>query len=112
MKRAKQIARNVVDQLGPADLAAVVFTFLGRAQNFTADRAQLMAAIDSFTPGTIPGVGPGTACIVGTRADLEETRGLGSPPVRLPPISVFRDGQARDRRVGVVREADPVNTVR
>src|SRR3954454_11238958 len=28
-KRAKQIARNAVNELGPADLASVVFTFMG-----------------------------------------------------------------------------------
>jgi VWFA-related protein len=49
-KRAKQIARNAVDELGPADLAAVVFTFMGRAQNFTSDRSRLLAAIDSYMP--------------------------------------------------------------
>jgi hypothetical protein len=42
-KRAQQIARNAVNQLGPGDLAAVVFTFVGRAQNFTADKSQLAA---------------------------------------------------------------------
>jgi VWFA-related protein len=45
MKRAKQIARTAIDQLGPGDLAAVVFTFLGRSQNFTADRSQLLQSI-------------------------------------------------------------------
>jgi VWFA-related protein len=46
----RQVARQVIDHLGPNDLAAVVFTFMGRFQNFTADRAQLLAAIDSFGP--------------------------------------------------------------
>jgi VWFA-related protein len=49
-KRAKQIARNAVDELGPADLASVIFTFMGRAQNFTTDRSRLTAAIDSYVP--------------------------------------------------------------
>ena len=49
-KLARGVARAIIDGLGPADLAAVVFTFLGRAQNFTADRQQLYAAVDSFTP--------------------------------------------------------------
>ena len=49
-KRAKQIARNSVDELGPGDLAAVIFTFMGRAQNFTSDRSRLLAAIDSYVP--------------------------------------------------------------
>lgn len=46
---AKQIGRDVVDRLGPADLAAVVFTRDNRrAQNFTQDRARLIAAVDSI----------------------------------------------------------------
>ena len=48
--RARVVARAVVDQLGPVDLAAVAFSFLGTAQNFTADRSKLLAAIDSFIP--------------------------------------------------------------
>src|SRR3954471_1317897 len=51
-KRAKQIAQNAVSELGPTDLASVVFTFMGRPQNFTSDRSQLLAAIDSYTPKT------------------------------------------------------------
>ena len=48
--RAQQVGYSVIDQLGPADLATVVFTFQGRSQNFTSDRAQLKAAVDSFMP--------------------------------------------------------------
>ncbi len=58
---AKQIARGVIDRLGPNDLAAVVFTFIGKAQNFTADRRQLIAAADSFAPKAIPVPGRWTA---------------------------------------------------
>ena len=47
---ARRIASAAVDQLGPDDLAAVVFTsgFAngGAPQNFTADRARLLAAIN------------------------------------------------------------------
>ncbi len=55
--RARAVAHAAVERLGPADLAAVVFTHLGRAQNFTADRRELNAAIESFSPrgGTSPG---------------------------------------------------------
>jgi VWFA-related protein len=63
---ARDVARAVVDGLGPADLAAVMFTYRGRAQNFTADRQQLLAAVDSFTPrnpsgGQITEFGPPVA---------------------------------------------------
>ena len=63
-KRAKQIAKNAVDELGPADLAAVTFTFLGQRQNFTSDRSKLLAAIDSFVPKTTVAAGPPTACFL------------------------------------------------
>ena len=60
MKRAKDVARAAIDQLGPRDLASVVFTLTGRMQNFTADRAELIRAVDSFAPklgrnGGVPG---------------------------------------------------------
>jgi VWFA-related protein len=46
---ARQIARDVVDRLGPGDLASVVFTRDNRpAQNFTRDRQRLYAAIDAL----------------------------------------------------------------
>jgi VWFA-related protein len=47
---ARKIAHGIVDNLGPADLAAVTFTFLGRLQTLTSDRAALGAAIESFNP--------------------------------------------------------------
>jgi VWFA-related protein len=47
---AKRIARDVIDRLSPNDLAAVVFTFGGRPQNFTRDRRQLIAATQTYVP--------------------------------------------------------------
>ena len=52
---AKQIARAIVDNLSPSDLACVLFTKDNRgAQDFTSDRALLTTAIDSFHAGWIP----------------------------------------------------------
>ena len=49
---ARKIGRDIVDRLGLADLAAVIFTGNGRLSvDFTNDRARLIAAIDAFTPG-------------------------------------------------------------
>ena len=49
---AKDIARKVIDGLGPSDLAAVVFTLDNRnAQDFTADRARLLHAASRFNVG-------------------------------------------------------------
>ena len=54
-QNARTIAKTVVDQMGPDDLAAVVYTQDNRtAQAFTRDRARLLAAINGSTlnPGT------------------------------------------------------------
>ncbi len=62
---AKKIARAAVDQLGPDDLAAVLFTSpfanAGVPQNFTADRTRLLAAINQTFALALhnPPVGPG-----------------------------------------------------
>jgi len=48
---AKRIARLAIDKLGPADQMAVVFTVGRGAQNFTGDRARLLAAVDTLNPG-------------------------------------------------------------
>ena len=58
---AKQIARRVIERLGPNDLAAVVFTLKGKSQNFTSDRRRLIAAADSFAPKAIGAPGKWTA---------------------------------------------------
>lgn len=52
IKSAAAAARVVVDNLGPQDLMAVVFSLDNRgAQDFTADRAKLDAAIGRLQPG-------------------------------------------------------------
>jgi VWFA-related protein len=85
-KRAKQIARNAVDQLGPGDLAAVVFTFLGRAQNFTADRSQLVQAIESYSPKMTGSMGVPAICDVRHRScDVEALATVASTLVSAPP---------------------------
>jgi len=85
-KRAKQIARNAVDQLGPGDLAAVVFTFVGRAQNFTADRSQLVQAIESFSPKMTGSMGPPGICDIRHRScDVDALAMVASTLVSAPP---------------------------
>src|SRR3954468_21420886 len=86
-KRAKQIARNAIDQLGPGDLAAVVFTFLGRGQNFTADRSQLVQAIESYTPKMTGSMGPPAICDpkLGRSCDVESLATVASTLATAPP---------------------------
>lgn len=66
MMRAKTAARSVIDRLGPVDLGAVAFVADARSgQEFTHDRARLLAAIDRFGspdsggfPGALAMLGP------------------------------------------------------
>ena len=54
VESTKRIARDVVSRVGPEDRTAVVFTRDSRnVQDFTADRAKLLAAIDHFTTGFV-----------------------------------------------------------
>jgi len=52
LKTLRETARRVVDDLGPSDLASVIFTLDNRnAQDFTSDRARLRAALDKAAFG-------------------------------------------------------------
>jgi VWFA-related protein len=59
MLKARATARRVVDELGPDDVAAVVFTAYNHtAQGFTSDRERLLTAIDKsalFPPPQLTG---------------------------------------------------------
>jgi VWFA-related protein len=55
LKQSKAIARAIIGELGPSDLAAVVFTGNNRApQDFTNDRARLIDAVERFQDIAIP----------------------------------------------------------
>jgi len=57
----KQAATEVVHQLGPRDLAAVIFPLdKGSGQDFTNDRARLLRAIDRYNGSTGFGAADGT----------------------------------------------------
>jgi VWFA-related protein len=49
-KSLREVANRVIDGLGPSDLAAVIYTFIGRVESFTSDRRKLRAAVEAFTP--------------------------------------------------------------
>lgn len=52
---ARAAARRIIDDLGPADVAAVVFAQdPGKTEDFTSDRARLLAAIDAYQPHELP----------------------------------------------------------
>jgi Ca-activated chloride channel family protein len=76
---AKAIARSIVDRLGPADQAAIVFTFYpGSAQTFTADRARLRAAIDRFQPRYVINRRPGMGADFDSAATYASARTLSN----------------------------------
>ncbi len=51
---ARRIGREVIDQLGPADVAAVVYTFnRNKGQEFTTDRGLLRASVDRFASNSL-----------------------------------------------------------
>lgn len=51
IQNAKRIARRVIEQATPADRIAVVFSAgSGGTQNFTSDRARLLAAVETLNP--------------------------------------------------------------
>jgi VWFA-related protein len=55
-RRARSVARGVIDELGPSDLAAVVFVLAQKqGQEFTTDRVTLRAAVDRFVPSGLFG---------------------------------------------------------
>jgi VWFA-related protein len=52
IKASKEIAKSIIDKLGPDDLTAIVFTGDNRkTQDFTKDKTKLLAALDKFNPG-------------------------------------------------------------
>ena len=48
--RTKEVARLLIERLGPADRAVVLLTRLPGSQDFTNDHTKLQAAINAFTP--------------------------------------------------------------
>ena len=64
---ARKVAHGILDSLGPADLAAVAFTYDGQAQNLTSDRTRLRTAVESYNPksGGLSGVPLGCAMKLG-----------------------------------------------
>ena len=52
VQKTREVAKAVVDELRPSDLAAVVYTENNQAaQNFTTDRKRLLTAIDASAAG-------------------------------------------------------------
>jgi hypothetical protein len=95
----RKIARDVVDGLGPYDLAAVAFSYLGRGQNFTSDRTKLIRAIETYIPqgGSAAGFPLGCAfkgpsgCTLGTLDSVLD--GLAAAPAMRKVIVFISQGE-------------------
>ena len=101
---AKSVARAIVDELLPSDLAAVVFTKNNRgAQELTSDRALLLTAIETFRPGWAPELAElSTAMSTGTLR--EAIKVLGPAPTGAERDHV--DQRRRGNRGAAERHAE------
>jgi VWFA-related protein len=79
----KPMARHVVEQLGPNDQAAVVHVLnAGAGQEFTRDRARLLAAVDRFGASIPMGAVDFLACLQVVGVLRGQIRGLSLLPQR------------------------------
>jgi VWFA-related protein len=73
---AREMARSVINRMGPSDLAAVIFLVSNQhSQEFTNDRSRLLAAADSLTA---------RAGIIDLRPDLRVLRTIADSLGALP----------------------------
>jgi VWFA-related protein len=98
---ARRIARRIVEELGPADMAAVVYTFSQhQGQEFTTDRARLAAAVDRFLPSGFSGpysaACPNSECVTRAFRNVAESLrgwpGLRKSVVYISPQAPFKLG--------------------
>ena len=68
---ARRVARSVIEQLGPDDRAAIVFSDRTLSQSFTNDRARLLAIIDSPVVGNSLAQAQGS--VVGAEPDISQS---------------------------------------
>ena len=72
VRRARDMATAFIEGLGPTDLAAVVFTRDNRnAQDFTRDRARLLAAANRLSGGFLGGAVPSSRVGPAWSSDLD-----------------------------------------
>ena len=86
---ARKLGHAIIDELGPEDLGAVVYTFsVEKSQEFTFDRVALHAAVDRFTSSKMPeGFGPGVrsmacpdnSCVTAAMRGVSDVLGKGWP---------------------------------
>jgi VWFA-related protein len=87
MQNVKKVASDFIGKLGPSDLAAVVYTLNNKnSQDFTSDRARLLAAVDKYNVGfrDMGGPGPGGDSSLYFRYSVDVVRRTVETLARLP----------------------------
>ncbi len=81
LRTVRRIGQAAIDQLGPGDMGAVVYTLNRRlGQEFTADRVRLRAAVDRFIPsGITPADESHFTASIPTRGLVTPSAGRGLP---------------------------------
>jgi VWFA-related protein len=96
VRKARELARAAVDQLGPDDLAAVLFTENSHAaQGFTTDRRRLRAAIDAAALTPSPDVDMRTD-ISESAHDMNDPFGVNRPSCDCGACSIEMVGRIAD----------------
>ena len=96
VRKARELAKAAVDQLGPEDLAAVLFTENSRtSQGFTTDRRRLLAAIDKAALVPSPDVDMRKDIIM-SADDVNDPFGVNRPNCNCGVCSIAALGRIAD----------------
>ena len=96
VRKARDLARAAIDELGPEDLAAVLFTENSRtSQGFTTDRRRLIAAIDNAALTPSPGAGTGMG-MSDHALDMNDPFGVNRPSCDCGVCSIEAVGRIAD----------------
>ena len=83
-KLVRLIGHGIIDRLSPNDVAAVVYTYRGRNQNFTTDKAALAGAVDAVVPHPAPlACEKPDGCDIGTLINVADVLGSAPPGRKL-----------------------------
>ena len=103
-RTAKELARRVIDRLGPDDVMSVIFTRDNRhAQDFTTDKARLYAAVEEFSAGTAYISGGPSSYQLGSSISVisRAAEALAAIPQRRKALVYISEGAAVDLDLAV-----------
>jgi VWFA-related protein len=98
VKNARDIAKQFIDRVTPADRVAIVFSMSGRNQNFTNDKARLLKAIDSMKAGAASHTGGWETAKDPNRGKIDQPLDAQPPGPLADPDIVFRQASMQTLR--------------